>query len=431
MRVAIVSINYAPERTGIGVYTTGMAEFLAARGGSVTVHTGFPYYPEWTKRATDRRRLFRRERAAGVELRRCYLYVPHRPNAARRIVHELSFALSSALSYLCAPRAEHTIIVSPPLALGVTIGLLAKLKRSRVLFHVQDLQPDAAIELGMLRPGTLTALLLRLERACYAIADRVSTISPGMMTRIESKGIERSKLFLLRNWANDDVVAPLDRDTALRREWGLTPEHFVALYSGNLGQKQGLESLLLAAGRLASEPRVRVVIVGDGVERAALERKAAGLGLNNVLFRPLQPVERLAELLATADVCVMPQKKGIGDIVLPSKLANILAAARPVIAAASQGSDLEAAITAGGFGFVVPPEDATALAQSIIALESDPPLLAEQGRRARKYAVSYLQRDAVLVALELALGQGHRGNANVSPHCIPTGQDAPVRIPPD
>ncbi len=400
MRVSIVSINYVPERTGIGVYTTGMAEFLASRGHEVVVHSGFAYYPEWEKQPGDSGRLYRREHIKGVDLRRTYLYVPKRPTALKRIIHEFSFVVTASIAYLLAPRADRTVIVLPPLALGSAIALLAKLKRSPTILHVQDLQPDAAVELGMLKPGLLTRLLYALERLNYRLADKVSTISEGMRRKILGKGVPLEKTILFRNWANDDTVRPGDRMTPLRAEWGLAEGDFVVLYSGNLGRKQGLDSLLDAAALLHDRPDVKIVIVGNGAEQPELVEKARGMNLANVAFHPLQPIERLSELLATADVSVIPQKRAVTDIVLPSKLCNILASGRPVVAAAPPTSDLAMILRDGDCGVLVEPEDGRQMAEGIRALAADrgrASMLAQNGRR---YAEAHLLQSAVIGRFE-------------------------------
>lgn len=396
MRISIVSINYAPERTGIGVYTTGMAEFLAADGHDVTVHSGFQYYPEWKKSDADRGRAFRREQIHGVDLHRCYLYVPERPTSAKRILHELSFVISASMSYLFSRRADLTIIVLPPLALGAVIAVLAKLKRSATVLHVQDLQPDAAVELGMLRPGLLTRILYLLEEINYRLAGTVSTISEGMRAKIIEKGVPKPKTMLFRNWANDSFIQPGSRLTALREEWGLSQDHFVVLYSGNLGRKQGLESLLASAAMLADMPCIQFVIVGNGAEQPELVSNAESLGLSNIQFRPLQPLERLSELLATADVSVIPQKRAVTDIVLPSKLSNILASGRPVVAASPPTSDLAMILRAGDCGILVDPEDAGQMAAGIRRLASDPALCARYSMNARAYAEHHLLQASVI-----------------------------------
>lgn len=397
--VSIVSINYAPEMTGIGVYSTGMARFLARCGYQVVVHTGFPYYPHWRKREADRRALFREEIDQEVRLRRSFLYVPRRPTALRRILHELSFTLSAAASYLLGPRAAITIIVSPPLLLGLAIGLLARLKGSRILFHVQDLQPDAAIDLGMIRNPALVRVLRLIERQAYGLADRVSTISMAMLQRLEARGVPRARLRLFRNWANDDVVSPVETDTGLRSQWGLEGKT-VVLYSGNMGVKQGLETLIEAAHELRAELDIVFLIVGDGGEKGNLMALAERLGLHNVRFFPLQPAAALSDLLGTADIAVIPQRQGVTDIVLPSKVGNLLASARPVIAAAQPHTDLHDLIGEAKCGLVVPPGDGKTLARAIRSLGRAPATRRALGHNGRVYMESRLSSTCVLTEFE-------------------------------
>ncbi len=356
MNIAFVGINYTPEPTGFAVYTTGMAEYFVHQGDNVTVYTGFTYYPLWSKSAQDRGKWYRQECINSVDVRRSFLYVPCRPTPLTRILHEISFVASASINYILGPRADLTVIISPPLFLGIPIILIAKLKRSRIVFHIQDLQPDAAIDLGMLKRGWLTSFLLFVEKISYRIVDVVSTISEGMLDRIVAKGISRKKIFLLRNWANDDQVAPLSRDTAYRQELSLGNK-FVVLYSGNMGVKQGLRTLLDTARILEGTPDIVFVIVGDGGEKHGLLRRADEMNLQNVVFLPVQPYARLSELLATADVSLIPQKSGINDIVLPSKLSNIMASKRPVIAAANIDSEFGRIVCDSGSGLLISPEN--------------------------------------------------------------------------
>ncbi len=395
MRVSIVGINYAPEPTGIPVYTTGLAEYLASQGHNVTVYTAFPYYPHWSKSPEDRGRLFRRETLNGVAIRRHYMYVPARPSALRRMLHELSFVCSVTLGYLLGPRADLTVIISPPLFIGIPIALTARFKRSRTIFHVQDLQPDAAVDLGMLKPGALASLFFRLERITYRLVDRVSTISNGMLESIASKGIPRHKLTLFRNWAHNNMISPLGIDTYFRREWGLSGK-FVVLYSGNMGVKQGLNSLLHAAAALSGHRDILFLVVGDGGEKEALMRRASAMKLDNVQFRPLQPMERLSELLATADVAIVPQRPGVRDIVLPSKLSNLLASGRPIIAAAEAQTEFGRIVQESGSGVLVEPGNSNQIASAVLDLQRVPEDRLRMGDSGRRYMEANLSSDAIL-----------------------------------
>jgi colanic acid biosynthesis glycosyl transferase WcaI len=396
MRVAVISVNYSPELTGISVYSTGMSEHLARAGFEVDCYTAFSHYPRWAKAPADQWRLFRREEKAGVSVRRHYIYVPAKLSALRRMLFELSFVFSTTLGYAFGPRADCTVIVSPPLFLGIPIALLAKLKGSMSVFHVQDLQPDAAVDLGMLRRGNFTNLLFFLERQTYRLCDQVSTISRSMMKRIVSKGVPASKMFLFRNWANNEAVVPLQRNTSIRRAWNLG-QRFVVLYSGNMGVKQGLESLLDCAERLRRYPDIAILVVGDGGEKNALVIQARRRGLDNLLFKPLQPMRRLSRLLASADVSVIPQKVGVTDIVLPSKLGNLMASARPMVVAATADTELGRIVRDDACcGLLVRPGDGAQMAEAILNLRADPGLRERFGSNGRAYMEQNLTSQVVL-----------------------------------
>ncbi|MEK6749682.1 MAG: WcaI family glycosyltransferase [Pseudomonadota bacterium] len=395
LKIAVISINYAPELTGIAVYTTGMAEHFA-REAPVTVYTGFSYYPQWKKQRPDQGVWYRREQRNGVDLRRSYIYVPSRPSAWKRMLHELSFVFSVSIAYLCGPRADCTVVVGPPLVLGLPVTLIAKLKKSRVIFHVQDLQPDAAVDLGMLKPGWMVNMLFTLERWTYRLADRVSTISEGMRKKIVYKGVQEDKVFIFPNWANAEQIIPKDSNTAYRKEWGLADSAFVVLYAGNMGVKQGLGTLLEAAALLDGLRNIFFVIVGEGGEKYRLTTQALRLGLKNVRFVGVQPFERLPDLLATADVSVVPQKKGVHDIVLPSKICNIMASQRPLIAAAPQDSEFARLVTESASGLVVEPEDPVTMADAIKLLYGAEVQRKTMGYNGRRYVERHLGYNAIL-----------------------------------
>lgn len=393
--IAIVGINYFPELTGIPVYTTGMAEYLVQKGFDVIVYTAFPYYPDWLKHEGNRGKYFKKEVINNVKLRRSYVYVPNPVTTLKRIIHELSFVLSSAVNYLMGPRADLTIVVSPPLFIGLPVLLLARLKCSRVLFHVQDLQPDAAIELGMLKDRVFAGILRKIEKAIYDLADSISTISSGMLERILKKGVDREKSFLLRNWGNDDVVFPQGKDTDYRLRYSLNGK-FVVLYAGNFGVKQGLDVVVQAAEKLRHRSDIQFLMAGNGAVKTQLVQYVNFKGLSNITFLPPQPFERLSNLLATADVSIVPQRKEAKNIVLPSKLLNIMASARPVIATAEADSELGRVIDNANCGLLVEPENADELAKAVIYLKDHPEEADAFGTNGRGYMVKHLTKKQIL-----------------------------------
>src|SRR3954466_7171994 len=199
MRVIVWGINYAPEFTGIAPHSVALCEFLAGQGHDVEMVTSFPYYPNWRKRPEDVGKLYSTDSLNGVRVRRCWHFVPARVSAIKRIFHEASFVFTSTLRILTLPRPDVFVVVSPPLLLGAAGWFVSKLKRAPFVFHVQDMQPDAAVGLGMLKPNAFTRALYALEAFAYRHAARVSGITPGMLKAFRSKGVPDSKLIYFPN----------------------------------------------------------------------------------------------------------------------------------------------------------------------------------------------------------------------------------------
>ncbi len=189
MRILVWGINYAPEFTGIAPHSVALCEYLHAQGHDVEMVSTFSYYPTWRKLPQDEGRLYRTDLINGVPVHRCWHYVPPRVSALKRIVHEASFIATSFLRMLTLPRPDVLVVVSPPLALGAAAWKMSWLKRAPFVFHVQDLQPDAALKLGMLKQGWFTRALLWLEAFAYKKAARVSSITRGMLDVFRSKGV--------------------------------------------------------------------------------------------------------------------------------------------------------------------------------------------------------------------------------------------------
>jgi len=265
MNITLWGINYAPELTGIAPYNEALCEFLHEHGHSVRIVCGFPYYPKWRKAPGDRG-LFRTDEVRGVRVHRCWHYVPARASTLRRIAHEASFVIVSFLRQLVLPAADVYVVVSPPLLLGAAAWLLGLLKRRPFVFHVQDLQPDAAASLGMLRKTPFMRALYWLEAFAYRHAARVSGIMPGMINAFRRKGVSSRKLVLFPNGVNLPNLAAAPARGAFRARHGFAENDFLAVYSGNLGVKQGLD-VLIEAARHVADPRVRIVICGEGAQR--------------------------------------------------------------------------------------------------------------------------------------------------------------------
>ena len=381
MRVLVWGINYAPEVTGIAPCNVALCEGLRAAGHDAHMLTTFPYYPSWTKRPEDAGKWFRTDVVNGVPVHRCWHYVPAKVSALKRIAHEGSFVASSFARSLLLGRFDVAVVVSPPLLLGAA----AVLRGVPFVFHVQDLQPDAAVGLGMLKPGAFTRLLYRLEAFAYAKAARVSGISQGMLRAFAAKGVPAEKQVYFPNGtalADPGALPPRGR---WRARHGFAPGDFLAVYSGNLGVKQGLD-ILLAAAPLIMNKQVRIVVCGQGAAGARLQEEANCLKWPNLTLLPLQDDEAYREMMADTDLALITQQAGTGQYFFPSKLLSALACARPVLAVADGDSELALALGEGGFGLLTPPGEAAALAGALDrAAAMDGAELCAWGEAGRKY----------------------------------------------
>lgn len=401
-------LNYAPELTGIGKYTGEMCSWLAARGHEVHVVSAPPYYPEWRIREDYRGGLYRTEQAAGEPtVYRTPLYVPAQPSGLKRVLHLASFMLGSLPSLLRQIfwKPDVVFTVEPTFFCAPLALFVAKLSGAASWLHVQDFEVDAAFDLGLLpAEGAVHSLALALENFFTGAFTRVSSISKKMVERLEAKGVTPARIVFFPNWVDVQSVHPLDGANEFRRELGLDAK-VVVLYSGNMGNKQGLELLAplarsFAPGGSGEDASVHFLFCGDGAFRPQLEELVAGLA--NVTLLPLQPIERLNELLNVADIHLLPQRAGAADLVMPSKMTGMLASGRPVLATAEAGTQVAMVVDEGltPCGVVVPAEDHVALCAALARLAADAAVRVRLGQNAREYAVRYLGREQVLLQFE-------------------------------
>jgi colanic acid biosynthesis glycosyl transferase WcaI len=395
MRVIVWGINYAPEITGIAPHNVSICEFLQRAGHDVEMVTTFAYYPEWRKQPEDGGRLYRTDIINGVPIHRCWHFVPAKVTALKRIVHEATFAKTSWFRLLALPRPDVYLVVSPPLVLGAAAWALSLIKRSPFVFHVQDLQPDAAMGLGMLREGWFTRALFWLERFAYRKARIVSGISPEIVDAFRRKGVPEEKLLLYPNSIELPEIANLPQRGQFRKKHGFADDEFLAIYAGNLGVKQGLGILLDAAEMSDRQSRIRIVLCGDGAERDALSRQIDQRKLAGVSLLPLQRGRDYEELLVDADVSFITQQTGSGNAFFPSKLLVTLAHFCPVVTVADPGSALADAVKEGDFGINIPPGDARRVAETLSELARDRARWRTWGEAGRRY-VERFERSRVI-----------------------------------
>lgn len=417
----VLSHNYWPEPTGIPYYNTGMAEWFAARGGwAVTVLTGRPHYPWWEVPASHTRPGYWRgaadEERQGVQVLRAPHYVPRgNPNGLQRMLLDATWLLGAAWrSLFLRRRPSVMVLVAPPFLIGV-LGLVLRWRfRRPVVYHVQDLQVDAARDLGML-PARLCRVLTGIERRLLARQDLVTTCSQGMCRRLQAKTRTRRPVVVFPNWADPDRLGSGSGAEGYRQEWAPLAGP-VCLYSGNLGRKQGLDDLLAAFRLLAGLP-LELVIAGRGAARGELEAALTpSAGLPPTRLLDLQPEQRLGDFLAAGDIHLIPQKRAVADLVMPSKLLNILAMARPVVVAAEPGTELARTVQESGCGVVVPPEDPAAFAAGVAELLADPQRREAMGAAGRRWLLAQRSAAGVLLGFCNRLDELLKGRSGHGQH---------------
>jgi colanic acid biosynthesis glycosyl transferase WcaI len=417
LRILIHGINFSPELTGIGKYSGELAEWLAIQGHSVRVVTASPYYPQW-KISKDYTNCWQTEsinfakpflaNGGSLLIYRCPLWVPVKPSGLKRLLHLASFALASLpiMLRLILWRPDLVLVVEPPLFCAPQSWIVARLSGARAWLHIQDFEVDAAFDLGLLKGNLIKKIVLSAERWLLYRFDRVSTISNRMRDRLLIKGVRSDKVILFPNWVDisglnastNDHVETLNHRGLLdyRSELNIPPGVIVALYSGNMGEKQGLEILAEAASQLQASSDIYFVFCGNGAGRDKLVLACSGL--TNVSFIDLQPMERLGELLQMADIHLLPQRADAADLVMPSKLTGMLASGRPIVATSYPGTELESVVK--NFGIVVTPGDAAAFAEAITTLAKNPKLREQLGKEGRDYAKQNLDKEIVLAKFE-------------------------------
>ncbi|HSV62152.1 MAG TPA: WcaI family glycosyltransferase [Chthoniobacterales bacterium] len=388
MRVVVWGINYAPEFTGIAPHSVALCEFLEREGHDAEMVTSFPYYPTWRKRPEDRGHLYRTDVVNGVPVHRCWHFVPARVSALKRIVHEATFVFTSTLRALFLEQPDVFVVVSPPLLLGAAAWFVGKLRRAPYVFHVQDMQPDAAVGLGMLKQSLFTRALYALEAFAYRHAARVSGITRGMLKTFRSKGVPETKLIYFPNAIELRNEEPPPARGEFRNRHGFPAHEFLAIYAGNLGVKQGLEVLLDAAALLREKP-IRFLICGDGAQREALAARAREMQLPNFNLLPLQAGRDYRSLLVDADLCFITQQAGAGNSFFPSKLLGLLAESKPVVTVAAPECELALSLAEGNFGVNVAPGQPQKLAALLDSLTQDPERLWIYGANGRRYVEQF------------------------------------------
>lgn len=402
MRIGIICQYFPPEVAPIGVMVKELAEDLGNEGHAITIFTGFPNHPQGTIHSGYRLKFGGEDEqiSCGVTVRRNWLYITSSKSFFPRVLNYGSFALSTMISAILR-RQDVYLIISPPLS-NFFIGILLRVLGRRYVLNVQDIYPDAAVAVGVLRNSVFIDILKRFECLAYRMADMVTVISKGFRANLIAKGVPDEKLMVISNWINLEEIQPQPKTNSFSIHQEIH-DRFVVLYSGTIGHVSGAEIISEVAQLLSDEEAIVLMIIGEGVVKSQLQTEAEARRLNNLRFLPYQPRQVLPELLSSASVGLVTLKPGHGGNSVPSKILGYLAAGRPVIASVDPESDTWAFVEDADCGICVPPGDPVALSDAIRRLNRDPELVRRLGQNGRDYLEENLSRKEVTRLYEVAL----------------------------
>lgn len=401
-KILFIGGNFSPEPTGIGKYNGEMIDLLASQGYECTVITSYPYYPYWKvqepyiKLAHKFTREVKKvsDHTTNTEIYRCPQYVPKKPTAKRRMILDFSFCFTSfliILQLLFKPKFNVVIAVVPCFQIGLLGVLYKKIKGAKFIYHIQDLQIDAARELKMIKSRIIINMLLKTEKYILKNADVVSSISLGMIKRIKAK--YNREVIYFPNWVDTKIFYPLEEREKLKEEFNFLSTDKIVLYSGAIGEKQGLETIIHAAETLKHHTDLKFVISGSGPYKEKLEQLTTSLHLTNVYFMPLQPLESFNRFLNMADLHLVLQKANANDLVMPSKLTTILSVGGIAIISASKDSNLYEMIASNNMGILIEPDNQRAFIEAVENALNDNN--GKMNQNARHYAEEFLSVDKI------------------------------------
>ncbi len=399
MRVLVTDPYYPPETVGSAIWVEQLTQDLVKRGHSVTMLTAMPHFPLMIVFEGFRKKLYMRSKENGVRVIRSWVYANGDKSFKPRMLNWGSFTITSFLAGLfSAPRCDVVYSILWPLPLGVTSAILAWTRGAKLVVNVQDMYPDIAISLGFLKNPLVIRFFQKMEKWIYRHSYKVVVLSEGFKENLLAKGVSEDKIVVVPNWADPDAIQPGPRDNSFREELGVG-DRFTVLYSGGLTHNSDLEPVVRAAALLRDRP-FAFVICGDGYHKQALTALARELKLENLQFKPFQPLERYPSALQSADITLVTLNNHFTNASVPSKVYKQMAAGRAVLAITAPGSEVDRMIREAGCGLSVPPGDPEALAEAICWADEHRDEVVEMGARARAYLERYHGRKRCVDMIE-------------------------------
>jgi colanic acid biosynthesis glycosyl transferase WcaI len=398
-KVLLLTLVFAPDGVSTSVLMTELALELRKFGHDISVLTTTPHY-NLDAEARSRQSLVRRwggllyrSECQGIPVYHASIPVKGNRVGARLLDYARFHAISTLAGLTLTEQPDVILVPSPPLTIGLSAWALSLSHRTPFIYNVQEIYPDVAVSLGVLKNRRVIRAMESLERFVYARASVVTVISEWFRQRLLSKGVPPEKLRVIPNFVDLDFMQSGSRHNDFSVAHGLD-DQFVVLYAGNIGLTQGLETVLEAARCLNHLSGLRFVIVGDGTRRDWLEKQLEKEHRANVTLLPYQPRSFVPQIYASSDICLVPLKRGTAQETFPSKIYTIMAAGRPVVASADPDSELAWVVQEADCGWAVPPDDPVSLAVALEEAYHDRSELTKRGQNGRSYVMAHHSRQA-------------------------------------
>lgn len=401
MRVLLIILQFPPDVNSNGLLMAQIGAGLVERGHMVSVITSFPHYAQFRVWDQYRGKLFEKSSFRGMQVLRLFIYANGRKqNMLHRFLSYFSFSALALLAGL-ASHERYDVILCPNggFLTGIAAALIGRARSVPLVLNLQDLYPETPIQTQQIRQRTVIRLLRALESYMYRTATHISVITPSFRQYLLKRGVAQNRITVVPNFVDVDFIRPLPRDNEFSRAHGLA-DRFVVSHSGNVGLAYDLNTLLDAAAALRARTDLVFLIVGDGVLKGHLQQRVAAEGLSNVRFLPYQPLDMLPFIRAASDVQLALNRPKASAHSLPSKVYEIMASGRPLLASADRDSDLWRLIVETGCGLVVEPGDCAALVNAISRLYTDSTLRRRISDRGRLLAMERYSRTAIVAQYE-------------------------------
>ncbi len=399
----MVTLVYRPDVVSTANLMSSIAHGLESAGHAVTVLTSIPHYnpPEAVPENPAMKARFPRPYTESQEgsVRVIRVFMPQKEQRVwSRLIDYLWFQfITTLLGLWKGGPCDVVFVASPPITLGLTGILLAWRRGAAFIYNLQELWPDVPVQMGLIRSRLLVRAAYALEGFVYKRAAAISTIARSFSDTLTRRGVPARKLYFTPNFVDVEQLRPGSKVNPFSLQHNMA-DAFVILYAGNIGLTQGLEILVEVGHAFRDDGNVQVVIVGDGAARPKLEKTVMNSGLSNVLLLPFQPADRVADMYASADVCVVPLRSGFSYFTVPSKVYTSMAAGRAVLLSGEVDSEAATLLREADAGICVPPESASALVDAIRQIRSDPELRERLGTNGRKWVADHYSRETVIAA---------------------------------